>query len=65
MHILVASDGHLDPEKATGLIFGSHGRGRFEGPLGSTVTKLMRRAPMPVLVIQRGPHAAERSGSAE
>ena len=34
------------------LVVGSHGRGRFEGALGSTSTKLMRRAPMPVVVIR-------------
>ena len=34
------------------LVIGSHGRGRFEGALGSTSTKLMRRAPMPVVVIR-------------
>ena len=34
------------------LVIGSHGRGRFEGALGSTSTKLMRRAPMPVVVVR-------------
>ncbi len=37
----------------TGLvIIGSHGGGRFEGLLGSTGTKLVRRAPASVLVIR-------------
>ncbi len=31
---------------------GSHGRGLFEGLLGSTSTKLVRRSPTPVLVIR-------------
>lgn len=31
---------------------GSHGRGLFEGVLGSTGTKLARRAPCPVLIIR-------------
>lgn len=39
-------------EGADVLVVGSHGAGRFEGALGSTVTKLVRRAPMPVLVIR-------------
>lgn len=34
------------------IIIGSHGRGRFEGRLGSTGTKLVRRAPGSVLVIR-------------
>jgi nucleotide-binding universal stress UspA family protein len=37
------------------LIIGATGRGRFEGALGSTGTKLVRRAPMDVLLI-RVPH---------
>ena len=32
------------------LIVGSHGRGRFEGMLGSVGTKLVRRCPISVLV---------------
>ncbi len=43
---------YAERENADLLIIGSHGRGRFEGPLGSTVTKLMRRAPIPVLVVK-------------
>lgn len=39
-------------EGADVLVVGSHGAGRFEGALGSTVTKLVRRASMPVLVIR-------------
>jgi nucleotide-binding universal stress UspA family protein len=34
------------------LIIGAHGRGRFEGPLGSTVTKIVRRAKMQVLIVR-------------
>lgn len=34
------------------LVIGSHGRGRFEGPLGSTVTKIVRRATMQVVIIK-------------
>lgn len=34
------------------LIIGSHGRGQFEGLLGSTGTKLVRLAPASVLVIR-------------
>ncbi len=34
------------------VIIGSHGRGRFEGLLGSTGTKLVRRSPASVLVIR-------------
>lgn len=34
------------------LVIGSHGRGRFEGPLGSTVTKIVRRADLPVVVVK-------------
>ena len=34
------------------LVVGSHGRGRFEGLLGSTGTKLVRLAPATVLVIR-------------
>ncbi len=35
------------------LVIGSHGRGGYEGALGSTGTKLVRRAPMNVTVIRR------------
>ena len=34
------------------LVVGSHGRGRFEGLLGSTGTKLVRLAPINVFVIR-------------
>ena len=34
------------------LVVGSHGRGRFEGLLGSTGTKLVRMAPTNVLIIR-------------
>lgn len=43
---------YAERENVDLLIIGSHGRGRFEGPLGSTVTKLMRRAAIPVLVVR-------------
>lgn len=39
-------------KKAEVLVLGSHGQGRFEGPLGSTVTKLTRRAKTPVLLVR-------------
>lgn len=35
------------------LCVGAHGRGRFEGLLGSTSTKLARRAPCEVLLIRQ------------
>ena len=34
------------------LVIGAHGQGRFEGPLGSTVTKIVRRAPMHVVIVK-------------
>ena len=34
------------------VIIGSHGRGRFEGLLGSTGHKLVRLSPVPVLVLR-------------
>ncbi len=43
---------YAESQKVDLLVIGSHGTGRFEGALGSTVTKLMRRAPIPVLVIK-------------
>ena len=45
----------LDQAEALGadvLIIGSHGQGVFQGLLGSTGTKLMRRAPIPVLLLR-------------
>ncbi len=41
-----------DLKKADILVLGSHGHGSFEGPLGSTVTKLVRRSKKPVLLIR-------------
>lgn len=34
------------------LCVGSHGRGRFEGLIGSVGMKLVRRSPVPVLVVR-------------
>jgi len=35
------------------LVIGSHGKGKYEGALGATGTKLVRAAPASVLVIRR------------
>ncbi|MCP4223932.1 MAG: universal stress protein [Actinomycetia bacterium] len=48
------ADSILDAAKradADVLVVGSHGQRRFEGVLGSTVDKLLRRASIPVVVI--------------
>jgi nucleotide-binding universal stress UspA family protein len=34
------------------IVIGSHGHGAFQGLLGSTGAKLVRRSPVPVLVIR-------------
>ena len=34
------------------ICVGSHGRGLFDGFLGSTSTKLARRAPVPILIVR-------------
>ncbi len=39
-------------EGADVIVIGSHGQGRFEGVLGSTVTKVLRRAEVPVVVVR-------------
>ena len=39
-------------EDADVLVIGSHGGGRFEGLLGSTVTKVVRLAELPVLLVR-------------
>jgi nucleotide-binding universal stress UspA family protein len=39
-------------ENAGILVIGSHGGGRFEGLLGSTVTKLIRQASIPVVLVR-------------
>lgn len=39
-------------EDADILVIGSHGGGRFEGLLGSTVTKLVRLASIPVMLVR-------------
>lgn len=39
-------------EEADILVIGSHGDGRFEGLLGSTVTKLVRLSQTPVLLVR-------------
>jgi nucleotide-binding universal stress UspA family protein len=36
------------------VVIGSHGKGRFEGVLGSTGTKIVRRSPVSVLMIRNG-----------
>ena len=41
-----------DLKKADILVLGSHGHGGFEGPLGSTVTKLVRRTKKPILLVR-------------
>lgn len=45
----------LDKLEALGagaVVIGSHGRGLFQGLLGSTGTKIMRRCPAPVVLIR-------------
>lgn len=42
----------IDALQADVLIIGAHGQGRFQGFLGSTGTKLVRRAPIPVLLLR-------------
>ena len=42
-------------EKADLLVIGSHGGGRFEGLLGSTVTKVVRHADLPVMLVKSRP----------
>lgn len=44
--------GKIKEAEADLLIIGSHGRGQFEGRLGSTGTKLVRMSPASVLVIR-------------
>lgn len=39
-------------EDAGILVIGSHGGGKFEGLLGSTVTKLIRQASIPVMLVR-------------
>ncbi len=34
------------------IVIGSHGEGRFEGMLGSTGTKVARRATRPILIVR-------------
>jgi nucleotide-binding universal stress UspA family protein len=46
--IVDAATGH----DADVICIGSHGRGLFDGFLGSTSTKLARRSPVPVLIIR-------------
>lgn len=43
---------HLASDDVGALIIGSHGQGVFQGLLGSTGTKLVRRAPAPVVLIR-------------
>ena len=42
----------LDADAVDFLLIGTHGLGRFEGLLGSTSTKLARRAPCSVLLVR-------------
>jgi nucleotide-binding universal stress UspA family protein len=42
----------VDELGADALVVGSHGQGLFQGLLGSTGTKLVRRCPKPVLLIR-------------
>ena len=44
--------GLIDQTEAGLLIIGTHGRGRFEGLLGSTGTKLARLAPCSVVLVR-------------
>lgn len=46
---IVAAAADLDVDV---ICVGSHGKGVFEGLLGSTSTKLARRSPVPVLIIR-------------
>ena len=43
------------------LVIGSHGKGRYEGALGSTASKLVRLASASVLVIRRPQVDLEKS----
>lgn len=43
----------IDEIDADLLVIGTHGRGRFEGLLGSTGTKLARLAPCSVVLVRR------------
>lgn len=47
------------------LVVGSHGSRRFEGVLGSTVSKLLRRATVPVVVVPRSKSGDDVSASRE
>ncbi len=42
----------LDELGADVIVIGAHGQGYFEGLLGSTGTKVVRRSPKPVLVLK-------------
>ena len=49
------TDTILDQIKSLGadaIVVGSHGQGLFQGLLGSTGTKIVRRCPVPVLLIR-------------
>jgi len=43
---------HLAANSADFLMIGTHGLGRFDGMLGSTSTKLARRAPCSVILVR-------------
>lgn len=46
----------IDQKECELLIIGSHGHGRFDGLLGSTGTKLVRQAPVDLLLIRNPMH---------
>ena len=43
---------HIDAMGADAVVIGSHGQGLFQGLLGSTGTKIVRRCSRPVLLIR-------------
>ena len=45
---------HAEDIDADVIVVGSHGQGVFQGLLGSTSTKIVRRSPKPVLLIRQG-----------
>lgn len=49
----------LEELEADLLCIGTHGQGRFDGLLGSTGTKLVRRSPCSVILVRQEPVQAE------